>query len=129
MRASFHDPHQLASRTHLAFRARHWGYWTLHEPLRKSEGQQLAKQAPHTHASIVIAATPNNVPFSLIISINWTIEREIHEARERDDPFVGNLSRDYFSSLVQMSRCGADLATVSSRRYGLLWRKSTHFSI
>src|ERR1035441_7971781 len=124
MRPSFHDSHHLRSRTRLAFRARHLGYWTLHEPLPKLEGQQLAKQAPHTHACVVIATTPNNVLFSLVISINWTIEREFHEARERDSAFIGNLSSNYFGSLIQLSGCGANLATLSSRRYGLIWRKS-----
>src|ERR1017187_10370487 len=129
MRASFHDPHQLGSRTHLAFRARNSGCWALHEPLPKLEGQKLAKQAPHTYACIVIATTPNNVLFSLVISINWTIEREFHKARKRDGALIGNLSRNYFGRFVQLSCCGANLATVSSRRYGLIWRKSMLSSI
>src|ERR1039457_3668558 len=124
MRSSFHNPHHLGSRSRLAFRVRHSGYWTLHEPLPKLEGQQFTKQAPHTHACIVIATTPNNVLFSLVISINWRSEREFHKARERDSAFIGNLSRNYFGSLVQLSGCGANLATLSSRRYVLIWRKS-----
>lgn len=71
------------------------------EPFRELVGQQLAEQTPYAHVGEVIAATPNNVLFSLVISTIWTIERERHEAFEGDSAFFLYLSRDYLGGFAQ----------------------------
>ena len=99
------------------------------QPLRKLKRQQLAKQAAHAHAGVVIAAAPDNVLFSFVISIIWTIERQLHEAREGDGAAVSYLSRDYFGDFAQLLGVWCGFSYQSPRLYGILWRKSTHSSI
>ena len=82
------------------------------QPLRKLKRQQLAEQAPHAHAGVEIAAAPDNVLFLLIISIIWTIERQLHEARERNGALVClSLPQLFRRASFNCLQCGADLAT------------------
>ena len=94
------------------------------EPFRKLERQQLAKQAPHTHAGVVIAAAPDNVLFSFVISTIWTIERQRHEAREGNGASVPYLSRNSFGRLRSIVWRWCGFSYQSHRLYGILWRRS-----
>ena len=93
-----HNPHRLASLMHVAPWAQ---LLVLLEPLRKLKRQQLAKQAPHTNAGVVIASAPDNVLFSFVISTIWTIQGQLREARECNDARVTYLSRNSSAELVQ----------------------------
>jgi len=73
----------------------------LRLPFRKLKREQFSEQAAHAHAGVVIAAAPDDVLFSFVISTIWTIERQLHEAREGDSAFVTYFSRNSFAEFVQ----------------------------
>src|SRR3974390_950287 len=88
-----------------------FGPWPFFQPFRKLITQQFAKKAAHTYIREKISPAPDGVPFLFIISINGTIQGELHEANEGDCPVHSYLGSYFFTQLAQAQRAGADLAT------------------
>lgn len=83
------------------------GRWAI-QPLRELEGKQLAEEAANGHAGEIIAGAARGVFFFFIISINRTIEGQLHKPREANGPAVFNLSGYDFSKFAQWQQkwCG-----------------------
>ena len=92
----------------------------LREPLRELKREQFTEQIAHADARKKISIAPD-VRFLFIISINGTIERQLHEAGEGNRPVFSDLARNYFKQRIQVWQCGADLANtrqVATNFYG-----------
>src|SRR5436190_4018 len=56
------------------------------QPVRKLEGQQPPEERAHAHAGEKVARAPNSAFGLLVVSRIWTVQGQIHEAGERNDP-------------------------------------------
>src|SRR5438445_2847767 len=89
-------------------------HFALGKPFRKLKRQQLSKDASHAYAGVVVASAPDGVFFSLIISINRTIQSQLHEPRKAYRPLGFYFCCDFFGDFLQFQQGGADLATSRS---------------
>ena len=73
----------------------------LDEPFCKLPGQQFPKKRAHAYAGIKVPFPSNAVSFLFIISINGTIQRQLHEARKGDRALLRYLGSDFLAELAQ----------------------------
>src|SRR5208282_2672732 len=106
----------------------HYLRLVLRQPFRKLECQQLAEKAPHADAGVVTAAAPDGVLFSFVITTIWTIQRQLHKAREGDSALVAYFSRNSFAKFVQWIGGWCESSYQWPRLSRDLWRRSTHSS-
>jgi hypothetical protein len=64
--------------------------------------EQLTEHIADTDAREKISTLADVVFFLFIISINGTIERELHEAGEGDNAVLPGFTPDYFEQRVQV---------------------------
>ena len=76
----------------------------LFNPLRKLESKEFPKKVTNTDVSIEITGQADGVPFLFIISINRTIESELHEPGEGNWSRISYLYSDFIDEWVQKPR-------------------------
>ena len=90
--AGFHNPQSAVRRPHLL------------QPFGELEGEQPAKKFANAGAGVEIAMTPRIVFICFIVSMNWTIKGEFHEAREGQNAAFGGFPADDFKQRVHNLR-------------------------
>lgn len=83
------------------------------KPIGELEREQFTKQRPDAYAGIEIATSSEVVIFLFIISTIGTIEREFHEARERNHAPLRDFRLNSLDNTLQLFAgfvAGADLA-------------------
>jgi hypothetical protein len=76
--------------------------WLKPQTILKCE--QFPEERAYAHAGIVIAASADGVRFLFIISINWTIQSTLHEAREGNWTRIPYLCANFINERIQKPR-------------------------